>query len=371
MKKITVEAHPNIALVKYWGKRNIDLNLPSAPSLSATLAGAKTQTEISFSAKLSQHELVLDGKKAKEKDRIRVANFISKMIQAEAPNFPGNYFAKVVSSNDFPTAAGLASSASGFAALAVAVDSALELELGKTRLSEWARRGSGSAARSIFGGWVAMHASGDSSTAVAHPIARQDHWDLGCVICVTAKGPKSIGSTEAMEATRKTSPYYEAWIEDTIRDVEEAKRAILQRDFEKITQVAERSCLRMHACAMSADPGIIYWKASTLNLISLCRQIREDGINVFFTIDAGPHVKLFYPSQDKEKLLARLKSSNDVLQTILCTIGGPAITIDTDKKVSDLKTMLPIDPIDPINPIDPIEEATFIQLPDWDSDIPQ
>lgn len=326
MKIAKVQAHPNIALVKYWGKRNIEYNLPAAPSLSATLAGVKTVTEVAFKPECSRHELFLNGTQAPEKDRARLSAFLEKMITFAADEYgtPRNQFVEVKSDNDFPTAAGLASSASGFSALAYALSEALELNLSQAKLSEWSRIGSGSAARSIFGGWVVMNATDESETAIAHPIAKADHWDLRCVICVTTKGRKAIGSTEAMESTRKTSPYYEAWIEDTVSDVKAATSAVLEKNFEALTQIAERSCLRMHACAMSADPGIIYWNASTLNLIALCRTLRGEGLDVFFTIDAGPHVKMFYKSKHEERLLCLLNNSKDILQLIQTRIGGPA-----------------------------------------------
>ncbi len=326
MKIAKVQAHPNIALVKYWGKRHIELNLPASPSLSATLSGVKTVTQLSFNPALSRHELFLNGIPAPEKDRARVAFFLDKMINFAVMHHgvPSEIFAEVRSHNDFPTAAGLASSASGFSALALAVSEALELNLSPQKLSEWARIGSGSAARSIFGGWVVMNATDVSETAIAQPIAPADHWDLRCVICVTTRGRKGIGSTEAMEHTRKSSPYYQAWIEDTFGDVDAATDAVLSKDFETLTQIAERSCLRMHACAMSADPGIIYWNASTLNLISLCRTLRSEGLDIFFTIDAGPHVKMFYKTEHEQPLLTRLKASPDILQLIQTKIGGPA-----------------------------------------------
>lgn len=324
MKIAKVQAHPNIALVKYWGKRNIELNLPASPSLSATLSGVKTVTELEFKDGLSRHELFLNGERAPEKDRARVAAFLERMLDyaSDVHGVEPERFAEVRSANDFPTAAGLASSASGFSALSFALSEALELNLSPEKLSEWARIGSGSAARSIFGGWVVMNATDVSETAIAHQIADADHWNLRCVICVTTKGRKAIGSTEAMELTRGTSPYYQAWIEDTFEEVESATQAVLARDFDKLAQIAERSCLRMHACAMSADPGIIYWNASTLNLISLCRKMRGDGLDVFFTIDAGPHVKMFYKSEDEAALLPQLEASLDVLQLIRTKIGG-------------------------------------------------
>src|SRR5690554_2111427 len=219
-------AHPNIALVKYWGKRDFAYNLPGAGSLSLTLGGLSTRTCVEFDAALDADALQLDGKAVERGAKLkRVSQFLD-LVRGRAGI---SQHARVISVNDFPTGAGLASSASGFAALALAATTAAGLELSATELSILARRGSGSAARSLFGGYVEMndgvYAIGEDGTKVAttsaeeaseaayaRQIAPAAHWDLRCIIAVTSAGEKDIGSTEGMVSTQNTSPYYEQWI---------------------------------------------------------------------------------------------------------------------------------------------------------------
>ncbi|MEL6182601.1 MAG: diphosphomevalonate decarboxylase, partial [Myxococcota bacterium] len=201
----TAIAHPNLALVKYWGKRDIHLNLPAAGSLSVTLAGLRTRTTVTFTPGQARDAAILNGRAVWGAKLDRVIRFLDLLRHRAGVDL----HATVHTENDFPTAAGLASSSSGFAALAAAGSAALGLELSAPELSVLARLGSGSAARSIHGGFVEMMAGRlpDGSDAHAIPIAYEDHWDLRCLILLTAQGEKSIGSTEAMNHTATTSPY--------------------------------------------------------------------------------------------------------------------------------------------------------------------
>ena len=283
MSDVTAHAHSNIALVKYWGKADKRLNLPAAGSLSLTLGALTTTTSVRLiDAPDDQISIPDPGATAR----------ISKFVDLVRELAGSAQRVEVQSTNDFPTAAGLASSASGFAALALAATKAFDLELDERELTRLARRGSGSAARSIPGGWVEMVASPD---AWAEQIAAPEHWDLRCVVLVTVEGAKKVGSTDAMDHTARTSPYYGAWIDSVAMDVDLAREAVLARDFEKLAVVAERSCLRMHASALAADPGVLYWNGSTVELIHRVRDARAAGTAAFFTIDAGPHVKVFCP----------------------------------------------------------------------------
>ncbi len=192
-----------------------------------------------------------------------------------------------------PTGAGLASSAAGFAALAVAASDALGLDLDDSDLSRFARRGSGSAARSIFGGFVEMNRgqADDGSDAVAKPLLNAGDWPLSVVVGITSLDAKAIGSTEGMLHTAKTSPFYKAWLSTSAADLESAKRAVLDHNFDQLATVSEHSCLKMHALAMSAQPGIVYWNAATVAGIDKIREMRHSGVPVFFTVDAGPQIK--------------------------------------------------------------------------------
>ena len=313
-------AHPNIALVKYWGKRDRTLNLPAAGSLSVTLQGLSTTTSVEFDPDLANDVVILDEELLSPgRPRGRVVDFLD--LVREAADI--DHRARIETTNDFPTAAGLASSASGFAALAMAATKAAGLDWSRSRLSTLARRGSGSAARSLFGGFVEMKAGSrsDGEDALAIPVADPDHWDLRCLIALTTRGKKEIGSTEGMTHTQKTSPLFEPWRATVDDDIAEARRAIETRDFELLTAVAERSCLRMHATALGADPGILYWNPITVDLIHRVRRARRQGLPCFFTIDAGPHIKVFCPSQHRDEVHSVL-SATDGVEEIITTRPG-------------------------------------------------
>jgi diphosphomevalonate decarboxylase len=325
--KATTVAHPNIALVKYWGKRNIEYNLPAAGSVSLTLGGLETRTTVSFDDSLEADVLELDEQVIESGTKYeRVSRFLNLVRNRSGSRAS----ARVVTRNDFPTGAGLASSASGFAALALAATAAAGLELTASELSALARRGSGSAARSIFGGFVEMNPGTreDGQDAFAEPIAPADHWDLRCIIAVTARGEKAIGSTEGMTRTHQTSPFYEQWIESVPLDVEWARTAIEQRDFDELARIAEASCLRMHATAMAAEPGIVYWNGATVELMHRVRDARKAGLPIFFTIDAGPQVKVFCPESAQEQCEALLRGTEGVREVIATYPGAGARLVD-------------------------------------------
>jgi diphosphomevalonate decarboxylase len=236
--------------------------------------------------------------------------------------------ADVVSRNNFPTGAGLASSASGFAALAAAAARALDLDLTPRDLSIVARRGSGSAARSIFGGFVEMHAGGaaDGEDSYAEPLLEPRAWPLAVLIAVTDRREKAVGSRAGMELSAASSPYYRAWIESSAEDLEAARIAIRRRDFEQLAEVAEHSCLKMHAAAMSSRPGLVYWNAATLACLHAVRAARSGGLAVFFTIDAGPQLKAVCETAAQEQVERILRAVPGV-EEVLATGLGPGVEV--------------------------------------------
>jgi diphosphomevalonate decarboxylase len=325
-KAVTAVAGTNIALVKYWGKRDVALNLPAAGSLSLTLDRLGTRTTVAFDDG-DRDRFVLDGAPADEAATTRVSAFLDR-VRARAEIARA---ALVTSTNSVPTAAGLASSASGFAALALAATRAAGLALSPTELSALARIGSGSAARSIFGGFVEMArgARADGDDAVAHPLPEGDGWDVRLVVAITASGPKAIGSTAAMTHTARTSPFYEAWLAGVPADLAAARAAIAARHLPALGAVAERSALRMHAAALSADPAIIYWNGATLAAIDGVHALRARGVGVFFTIDAGPHVKALCRAADADAVAATLRAVPGVIDTLIAAPGPGARVVET------------------------------------------
>ncbi len=315
----TSVASPNIALAKYWGKRGVPGNVPATPSVSITLSGLTTRTSVTFDDDLEHDVFVLGGNETKGTPLERVTKLLDE-LRAHAET---RARARVVSDNDFPTASGLASSASGFAALARAATKALGLSLDDVALSRVARRASASAARSIFGGFVGL---GTEDDAAAMPLASSSHWELRVVVAAVTTSAKPISSTTAMERTRTSSPYYEAWVADAPELAREVREAVLARDLERLGVAAEASALRMHACALAAGPGIVYWTGRTLELIETVRSLRKEGIAAYFTIDAGPHVKVLCDARDAETVELKLRPL--AVRTIITRPGEGARTMD-------------------------------------------
>jgi diphosphomevalonate decarboxylase len=208
--------------------------------------------------------------------------------------------ARIESESNFPIAAGLASSASAFAALVVAADAAAAQGRDTARLASLAGSASGSAARSLYGGYAELENAGDD-IAVKCLCSAAD-WPLRVVVAITALGPKSVGSTEAMEISRRTSPFYSRWIEQQPLDLDEARNAIARRDFAKLASVAEHNCLKMHSVMWGSRPPMIYWNSVTLACMQAIRELQSQGVAVFFTIDAGPQVKAICELADESRV---------------------------------------------------------------------
>lgn len=318
----TVIAHPNIALVKYWGKRDPVLNLPAAGSLSVTLGPIHTRTHVVWGQ--ASDRIVLDEVDVTiGKAGLAMSAFLDR-IRADHPSLGG---AAVTTANDFPTAAGLASSSSGYAALALAATRAAGLDTPPSALSVLARLGSGSAARSVYGGFVRMNAgvAADGLDAHAEPLFDAEHWDLRVVIALTTVGEKEVASRDGMNLTAETSPYYNAWIGTVAPAIDEATEAIAARDFARLAQTAEASAMQMHASALGAVPAVVYWNGTTLETLLAVRRWRErEGLPVFFTIDAGPHVKVFTLAGHEQAVAARLEALPGIRGIVHARPAGPA-----------------------------------------------
>ncbi|MGF1669218.1 MAG: diphosphomevalonate decarboxylase [Balneolaceae bacterium] len=319
-----VSAHANIALIKYWGKRSIDLNLPATGSISLTLDSLKTETVLRFDQSLQTDQFTLDEKPASKEQIKKVSHLVDIMYGSTVrPKFD------IKSSNNFPTGAGLASSASGFAALTLAVSHALELDLSAEDLSRFARQGSGSAARSLFGGFVEMKCGsdlqGDQDFAVQ--LFDKDYWDIRMAVAITSVREKKVGSTEGMIRTAQTSPFYNSWIDSSKDDLNQMKQALAEKDFEKMGELAEHNSFKMHGLAISANPPLLYWNASTVELIHKIRDIRRSGVQAYITMDAGPQVKVLCLPGDLNEVCDTLKTTSGV-QRIITARPGPGATVE-------------------------------------------
>lgn len=313
----TAIATSNIALVKYWGKRDLTLNLPATGSISVTLDALTTRTTVTFADDLTEDDIELGGS-TKGIDRVeRFLDLVRQTAGTEAR-------AHVVSQNDFPTGAGLASSASGFAALALACDAALGLGLSEPELSVLARRGSGSAARSLIGGFAEMHAgaAADGSDAYATALAAPGHLPLALLVAVTTSAPKSVGSTEGMQRTEQTSPYHDAWVTSTRHDLDRMRAAITAADLEAVGTIAETNALRMHADMLASDPPLLYWNAATVAAIRAVHDLRAAGTGAWITIDAGPQVKVLCAPTDADAVAEALAATPGV-EDVLRAAPGP------------------------------------------------
>jgi diphosphomevalonate decarboxylase len=316
--KAHARARSNIALVKYWGKADGRLNLPAVGSISITLDALWSDTSVEFDAAYRADELTLNGQRRPEHlARVTACLDILRGLARV------NAYARVVSQNSFPTGAGLASSASGFAALVGAAAAALELELSARELSIIARRASGSAARSIFGGFVEMHVAkrADGEDSFAEPLLAAEEWPLDVVVAITATHEKDVSSGSGMTRSAESSPYYRAWVDTHPADMAAARSAIGARDFAGLGAVAETNCLKMHAAAMAASPPLLYWNGATVECLERIRALRREGCPVFFTIDAGPQVKAVCAPGARNTVRAALAEVPGVLDTIVTGLG--------------------------------------------------
>lgn len=322
----TARAHANIALAKYWGKSDVGLNLPAVPSISITLSPLTTTTRVSFRPGLSCDSLQLDGKPASDAELARASALLQRVRAAAGIDDA----AVIESANAFPTAAGLASSASGFCALAAAARAAAGLPFDRGAISMLSRLSSASAARSAFGGFVHLPAGvpGDAQLQ-ATQLAAPEHWDLRIVVAVTAEGRKDVGSTDGMTHTRDTSPYYEAWVDAAPGLCDEVRAGIAARDLLRVGEAMEHSTLAMHACAMAAAPAVIYFQPATLAVLHRLRALRRDeGLQVYATVDAGPHVKALCHVDDVDAVQKRLEAIDGVLRTLVASPGAGVELID-------------------------------------------
>lgn len=316
-------AYTNIALIKYWGKKNEELILPMNNSLSLTLDGFYTETEVVFNSCLDNDCFYLDGQQQDSKATAKVSRFL------DVVRHLGNtsLHAEVHSQNFVPTAAGLASSASGLAALAGACNEALQLGLSETELSRLARRGSGSACRSIFSGFVEWQRGTSDDTSFAQPIPA-DSWEqeLAMIFILVNDQEKDVSSRDGMRRTVETSCFYSGWLTAVQQDLTIAKTAIQTKDFQLLGSTAEANALKMHGTTLGAVPPFTYWSAGTMKAMSLVRDIRQQGVPCYFTMDAGPNVKVLVEKKHVSHVLTQLRTQFDSEQ-LQVAYAGPGLEI--------------------------------------------
>ncbi|MBI2971357.1 MAG: diphosphomevalonate decarboxylase [Candidatus Aenigmarchaeota archaeon] len=322
MAKATATANANIALVKYWGKRDDALILPQNSSISMSCDGLSTTTTAEFSEKYRSDTIVINDEELK-KDEKNILGHIERIrklagIQEKA---------KVVSESNFPVAAGLASSASGLAALTVAAAEAAGLSLHEKELGILARQGSGSASRSICEGFVEWHKGvmPDGSDSFAESIVRKNYWpEFRMIATIVSTEKKKTGSRAGMKQTVETCPFYGGWLRTVEDDLNIIRKGIRSRDFALVGSTAEANCLKMHALMMTTKPAILYWIPETVEVMHAVMAMREQGIEAYFTIDGGPQVKVMCLQKDEREITKRLLRLKGVQKTILCKPGDGA-----------------------------------------------
>lgn len=317
-------AHTNIALIKYWGKADEKLIIPMNNSLSVSLDKFYTETKVTFDSDYPADQLILNGKEANEKETKKIQSYMD--IVREIANT--DLHARIDSQNFVPTAAGLASSASAYAALAAACNEALQLELSDKDLSRLARRGSGSASRSIFGGFAEWEKGHDDETSYAHPIDA-DHWEdeLSMIFVVINNQSKKVSSRSGMSLTRDTSRFYQYWLDHVYEDIKEAKQAIEAKDFKQLGEVIEANGLRMHATNLGSQPPFTYLVQESYDAMAIVHECRKMGVPCYFTMDAGPNVKVLVEKKNKQLVIDQFLKHFEASQIIASDIIATGVEI--------------------------------------------
>lgn len=319
MPPATALAHPNIALIKYWGNRDAALRLPANGSISMNLDGLFTRTRVMFDKACREDTLVLNGERVGGLGMQRVEDILDQVRFLAGITL----HAEVLSENNFPAGAGLASSASAFAALALAASTAAGLNQSQIELSCLARRGSGSACRSIPQGFVEWQAGKVDQDSFAASIAPPEHWALVDCIAVVNSEHKATGSTEG-HALAATSPLQASRLAGAPHRLDVCRSAILGCDFAALAEIAELDTNLMHAVMMTSRPPLIYWQPATLTVMHAVRAWRQGGMAVCYSVDAGPNVHVLCSQAESGEVAGRLEGLPGVLSVLIAGVGGPA-----------------------------------------------
>lgn len=326
-QKATVRAPSNIALIKYWGARDLERAVPRNPSISMTLERCVSRSTVEVLPDATESEVLWRGVGGELvpappafAERIRRhLDFLRRRFRVA-----GHF--RVATENTFPPAAGIASSASGFAAVTLAVVAALGLELPVEELSELARlSGSGSAARSVLGGYVEWPAGPGRDQCHARQILPPEHWNLRDLVAVVDAGPKAVSSLDGHRRA-PTSPHFRARQRQLPARLEEVRRALIERDFDRLATVVEAEAIDLHCIAMTSSPPIFYWQPGTLAVLEAVRALRAEGIPACSTIDAGANVHVLCPATEEAGVASRLEALPAVRSLIRDGVGrGPAV----------------------------------------------
>lgn len=336
--KATARAPANIAFIKYWGKKNEALRIPMNDSISMNLDTAFTETSVEFGADLKEDLVTIDGQRVKGKEKKRVVEHLNRIRRLAKLSLK----AEVVSTNNFPKGAGIASSASGFAALTVAGAAASGLKLTGKQISILARLGSGSACRSIPDGFVEWKTGDKSEASYAHSLYPPGYWDIADVIVIVGEKAKKVSSTEG-HTLAESSPFFKTRIQGMKRKVTEIKKALEKRDFTKFGEILEAEAINMHAVMMTSKPALYYWTPETMRVIVAVIDWRDKGLEAYFTIDAGPNVHVICLGKDTARFSRKLRQLEGVKNVIVNHPGVGArileeiVLVDRNDKILGFK----------------------------------
>jgi len=309
--KATAIAPSNIALIKYWGKKDEKLRLPANSSISINLSGLKTITTVEFSPKYEKDEVIID-QKENAKEGKRVSQHLDRIRKLAKISLR----AKVISKNNFPKSSGLASSASGFAALTLAGAQAAGLNLSQKELTVLARLGSGSACRSIPDGFVEWRQGKDSQSSYAYSLFPTDYWDLSIITTLVESGEKKV-STSSGHQLAKTSHFFKTRLKKINDKIVLLKNFIKEKNFLAFGELVEKEALEMHAIMLTSTPSLIYWQPATIEVLKYIQNLREAGLPVYGTIDAGPHLYIICERKNEKELINKLKKVEAIKKVII------------------------------------------------------
>lgn len=322
-RQATARAHANIAFIKYWGNKNEHLRLPVNSSLSMNLDGLFTETTVTWDPNLTHDRLILNNELQDGVALTRVQNHLSE-LRHRVEHLTG--YAEVISHNNFPMGAGIASSASSFAALTFAAIRAAQVDLPEKMLSSLARLGSGSASRSIPTGFVEWHEGNSHESSYAESIAPEDYWDLVDVVAVVSASHKRVGSTEGHQSA-STSDLQSARIAHANDRLLTCKQALLERNFKVFAEVVEKDSNLMHAVMMTSYPPLFYWEPTSVAVMKAVPEWRKEGLEVCYTLDAGPNVHCICKRNDSKEVITRLENMSGIQKLMVAGAGSGAFLV--------------------------------------------
>lgn len=310
------QAHANIALMKYWGKLDETLALPYTSSVSLTLDALYTVTEVTRDPSLRHDVFVLNNEEQSQAETQKITRFINLFRQDDTP-------VHVNTRNSFPTASGLASSASGYAALATALNVEYSMNLDKLALSRLTRRGSGSASRSLYGG-LAVWQAGDDHTSYAYPL--DSALDIEMLIVIVNASRKKRSSRSLMKQTVAESTFFDAWVKDSNKEFTKMLAAIDSEDIHAVGRIAERNAMMMHGTLLANHEPFFYLEPQSLQVIEIVQDLRSEGLAAYYTMDAGPNVKIITDSRSSRVIMEKLADKLPEL-TVMRARRGPGAVV--------------------------------------------